>query len=87
MTIHLDIPASIEQMIRADGGDVASAVREAALVEFYRRGLISHGLLAESLGMARPEVDALLLQHNVTEDLLSLDELRQQLDDHRRLAG
>lgn len=87
MTVHINIPPSIEDAIRAAGGDVTSAVREAAFVEFYRRGLISHGKLAQELGIARTQVDSLLKRYNVTEDLMTVEELEKQLDTIRRIAG
>lgn len=87
MTIRIDIPTSIEDLIRSTGQEVAEAIREAAFVEFYRRGLISHGRLAEILGIARTQLDALLTRHGVTEDLMTHDELAANLDAARQHFG
>ena len=57
------------------------------LVELYRQGRISHGELAEGLGLSRYETDGVLRRH-VTEDLLSGEELDEQLAGLRtRLAS
>ena len=49
------------------------------MVELYREGRISHGELAEGLGLSRYQADGVLKRHNVTEDLLCSDELAEQV--------
>jgi predicted HTH domain antitoxin len=75
LTISFTIPSGIEEAISRSGGDPASELKEAALVEMYRTGRISHGELAHGLSISRSEVDAVLRRHNVTEDLLTNEEL------------
>jgi predicted HTH domain antitoxin len=87
MAIKIELPDAIEDKLRADVGDLAVAGKEAMLVELYRQGKISHGELAESLGVSRYETDAVLRRHNVTEDLLASDELDEQLAGLRKLVG
>lgn len=87
MTISFHIPPSVEQAIAGSGGDAAGQLKEAGLVELYRQGKISHGQLAEGLGISRPEADAVLKRHNVTEDLLTPEELGTQLSRLRKLVG
>jgi len=55
MAIRIELPSAIEERLRADLGDLAVAGKEAMLVELYRQGRISHGELAESLGLSRYE--------------------------------
>jgi predicted HTH domain antitoxin len=43
-------------------------------VELYRQGQISHGALAECLGVSRTDADAVLERHGVTEDLPTIDD-------------
>jgi hypothetical protein len=86
MAILIDLPDPIERKLRADLGDLDCAGKEAMLVELYRLGRISHGELAESLGLSRYETDGLLKQHHVTEDLLTSDELAGQVAGLRKLV-
>ncbi len=78
-TITFDIPDNIEQHLAAAGSNVDAAAKEAVIVELYRRGQISHGSLAECLGLSRHEADALLGRHHVTEDLLDPEEYGEQM--------
>ncbi len=50
-----------------------------AAKEYHQRGL--------SLGMTRFETDDLLKRHLVTEDLITAEELREQIATLRRLIG
>jgi predicted HTH domain antitoxin len=85
MGINIELPSEIEARLRAELGDVASAGKEAMLVELYREGKISHGDLAEALGLSRYEADGVLKRHGVTEDLLTSEELAEQLSRLRKL--
>jgi len=78
MSFQIELPTTIEDKLRAQVGDLAAAGKEAMLVELYRQGKISHGELAEGLGLSRSQADAVLKRHNVTEDLLSSEELAEQ---------
>ena len=66
---------------------MAVAAKEAALVELYRQGQLSHGKLAEGLGISRYETDAVLKRHNVTEDLLTREEFDDQVSGLRKALG
>lgn len=87
MAISFNIPASIERAIVLAGADPASELKEAGLVELYRLGRISHGELAEGLGISRFETDSVLRRHNVSEDLLTGDELATQVSRLRKLGA
>ena len=87
MSVSFDLPESIEKQLRAELGDLDAAAKEAALVELYRQEQLSHGKLAECLGISRFETDAVLRRHRVTEDLLTVDELDEQLGSLRKLLG
>lgn len=87
MTISFHIPPEIERAIAGSGRDPAVELKEAALVQFYRLGRISHGELAEALGISRSETDVLLRRHRVAEDLLTSEELSAQVERLRKLAG
>lgn len=78
-TISFDLPDSVERHLATLSDTADAAAKEAVLVELYRQGQLSHGVLAECLGLARLEVDALLSRHGVTEDLPTVAEFREQL--------
>lgn len=82
-TVSFQLPERIEQQLRLELGDLEAVAKEAALVELYRQGQLSHGKLAEGLGISRYEADAVLKRHNVTEDLMSRDEFDQQVSSLR----
>ena len=86
-TVSFQLPDGIEQQLRRELGDLDTAAKEAALVELYRQGQLSHGKLAEGLGISRYETDAVLKRHNVTEDLLSREEFDQQINDLHKTLG
>ncbi len=87
MTISFQLPDDIEKQLREELSGLDQAAKEAALVELYRQEKLSHGKLAESLGISRYETDAVLKRHNVTEDLLTLEEFDEQIADLRKLAA
>ena len=87
MAIEIQLPNSIEEKLRLQLGDVAMVGKEAMLIELYRQGKISHAELAEGLGLSRYETDGVLRRHNVTEDLLSREELAEQRARLRKLTG
>jgi hypothetical protein len=78
-TITFEIPDNVEQHLAASVSDVDAAAKEAAVVELYRQGQLSHGVLAECLGLSRIEADAVLTRHHVTEDLLTAGEFQEQM--------
>jgi hypothetical protein len=87
MSITFDLPAAFEQQLRRDVTNLDVLAKEAALVELYRQGMISHHQLGLSLGMTRFETDGLLKRHHVTEDLITAEELGEQIATLRRLIG
>jgi hypothetical protein len=69
MAVTFDLPSDIEQSLRHEFGDLAQAAKEAALVELYRQGRVTHQDLSRALELSRLEAEALLKRHGVTEDL------------------
>jgi predicted HTH domain antitoxin len=87
MAVSFELPNDIEQSLRHELGDLGQAAKEAALVELYRQGQISHHDLSRALGNSRLETEAVLKKHRVTEDLptqmeheAALKRLRAQSD-------
>jgi predicted HTH domain antitoxin len=85
INIALNLPPDVEERLRTESGDLSTAAREAFAIELFRRGILSHHDLGQSLGLDRFETDALLKRHKVTAhalkhedvdaDVKSLDEL------------
>jgi predicted HTH domain antitoxin len=86
MSISFSLPQPIESQLRAQLGNLDQAAKEAAVVELYRQGRLSHGELAESLGTSRDNANAVLKQHGVTEDLIGIDEFNEQAAQLRKLS-
>jgi hypothetical protein len=78
-TIVFELPDNVREHLSSIMADAGSAAKEAAGVEMYRQGQLSHGALAECLGLARDELDALLKRHRVVEDLQTVEEFDQAL--------
>ncbi len=87
MAITIELPSAIEEKLRADAGDLAAAGKEALMIELYREGRISHGELADALGLSRSQADEVLSRRGVTEDLLTSAELAEQVAGLRKLLG
>lgn len=87
MSITFDLPPELERDLRRQLGDIEQAAKEAALVELYRQLKLSHGQLANALGLSRDELNALLKKHNVTEDLITVDDFDEQMSSLRKLLG
>ena len=79
MTVTFSIPPNVERLLVEDGQDLNLAAKEAALLDLYRREKISHGELAQALGLSRCATDGVLKKHAVTEDLITPEELKAQV--------
>jgi hypothetical protein len=79
MAITFDIPADLEESLGRQFGNLNQASKEAALVELYRQGKISRPELSRSLDLSRYETDSLLKMHGVTEVLIPVEQLNEQL--------
>ena len=86
MSVSFSLPGPLEEMLRAQVGNLDDAAKEAALVEMYRQGSLSHHQLAMALGLNRFEINAVLKRRNVTEDLLTQEEFDEQMAALRRLV-
>ena len=86
MSLTLDLPAEVEAAARASYGDPAAAVSELVLIDLYRRGRISAGRLAETLGLARMGVEDWLAERGVSNSY-DVGGAGEGLSDPRRLAG
>ena len=87
MTVTVELPAEVEQRLRAESPDLESEAKEALLVELYRQDRLTHVELSEALGLDRFECDAVLKRHSVSKDLPTADEIEEGLQRLRQLVG
>ena len=79
-TISLEIPDVAFATMRMDGAEMASEMRNAALVKGYELGKISQGRAAEILGMSRCAFIDLLGRYQVSPFQCTSDELIHELN-------
>lgn len=87
MVVTIQLPADVEQRLRAECADLDSEAKETMLVGLYRQEKLSRYELSLALGLTRFETDALLKKHRVTEDLPTPEELEEDLRRARELFG
>ena len=79
MAVTVQLPADLEERLRAQTPDLDSEAKEAMLVELYRQDRLTHHELCRALGLDRFETEAILKKHNVTEDLPTDEEYEAAL--------
>jgi predicted HTH domain antitoxin len=89
MTISLtvNLPPEVEQQLRAESGDLGSAVRESFAINLFRRGILTHHELGQVLGIDRFETDALLKRNGVTEYLLTHEDIDADVSGLKEFLG
>jgi hypothetical protein len=83
LNVTLNLPADLEEKLRRETPNLDADVREAYLLELFRRERLSHYELSRVLGLDRFETDAWLKRHGVFEGSLTMADLeadRQTLD-------
>jgi predicted HTH domain antitoxin len=75
VNISVSLPPDVEERLRTESGDLSTAAREAFTIELFRRGILTHRELGQSLGLDRFETDALLKRHQVTERALTHEDV------------
>jgi predicted HTH domain antitoxin len=86
MAVTIQLPADVEERLRAENPDLDVEAKEAMLIELYRQDKLSHYELAQTLGLDRFETDGVLKKHNVAVDLPSAVEIEQGLQRLRAIA-
>ena len=57
ITLTVNLPPEVEERLRAESGDLSSAIRESFAVNLFRRGILTHHDLGQVLGLDRFETD------------------------------
>jgi hypothetical protein len=79
--VSLELP---ETVLAALGNDVDKAghqVLEALVVELYRNRRLTYRQVGQALGLTRYETDGVLKRHQVSEDLMTVEEFSRQVGD------
>jgi hypothetical protein len=87
MIVTVELPADVEQRLRAETSDLESDAKKAMLVELFRQERLSHYELSQALSSDRFETDAVLKRHNVTVDLPTAEEIEEGLRRLRKLMS
>jgi len=87
MTVSFQLPASVEEKLRAQTPDISSDAKEAYAVELFRLGRLSHYELSQVLGLDRFQTNACLKRHNVIEGSLTMQDLEDQTQTLDRVLG
>ena len=75
MAVTIELPAEVECKLRAQTPDLAESLKEAAALELFRRGALSHFELSQVLGRDRFETDAYLKSHGIFEGSLTSEDI------------
>jgi predicted HTH domain antitoxin len=65
MAITFQLEDALESQLRRDLGNLDEAAKEALLIEAYRRGKLSIGRLARTLGIGVLQADEWLAKHGI----------------------
>ena len=79
LTVTLNLPPDVEEKLRQETSDLNKDVKEAYVLELFRRGKLSHYELSRILGLDRFETDAYLKRHNVFEGSLTMEDVEADL--------
>ncbi len=87
MNLTVNIPDDLGDRLAADGDDLARRALEGFALEEYKADRITKPELRRLLGFeTRYELDGFLKAHAVVEDLPTLADLKQDLQDLRSLG-
>lgn len=87
MHLSIDIPKPLEDVLRAEWGDLDLAAKESLIIESYRTGKLSIGQVATVLGFeTRYQAEQWLGQHGVNWNY-ALEDLRADRETLGKLFG
>lgn len=87
MAVTFQLPADVEEKLRAQRSDLELEAKEAYVLDLFRRGKLTHFELSKVLGLDRVATDAFLKQHNVYEGSLTFDDLEADQKTLKRVLG
>jgi predicted HTH domain antitoxin len=87
MSVTFQLPDEVEQRLRAESPNLDAELKEAAALELFRQGKLSHYELSRVLGLDRFETSAYLQRHHVLEGTLTMEDLDEQAKTLERVLG
>jgi predicted HTH domain antitoxin len=87
MSVTFQLPDEVEQRLRAESPNLDAELKEAAALELFRQGKLSHYELAQVLGLDKYETNAYLKRHNVYEGSITMEDLEADRQTLGRLLG
>jgi predicted HTH domain antitoxin len=87
LNVTLDLPAEVEDRLRRETTSLEADVKEAYVLELFRRGRLSHFELSQALGLDRFETDAFLQRHQVWDGSLTMKDLEADRQTLERVMG
>lgn len=89
MTISfaVNLPPDIEERLRAEDPDLSATIRDAFAIDLFRRGILTHHGLGQTLGLDRFETDALLKRHHLIEQSLTHEDVDADVKSLDRLLA
>jgi hypothetical protein len=85
--VTLDLPSDLLERLQHESADLQADVKEAFLLDLFRRGKLTHFELSQALGLDRFETDAYLKKHNVYEGSLTMEDLENDRKTLEELFG
>ena len=73
MTISIQIPERLEELLRKEMGDLDQVAKEALAIEAYRSEKLSIGQVAELLGLTVYEAEGVMKQRGINAPLTLAD--------------
>ncbi|MFM9958114.1 MAG: UPF0175 family protein [Phycisphaerales bacterium] len=84
MTLSVQLSPEIESLLKRINADPSEVLKASALVDLYRRGLLTHHQLGTAMGLSRFDTDVLLKRHGVP---LEIDPATIDAEAERILRG
>lgn len=78
--LRVSFPDDVFASLRKSPVEVEQEIRVAAVIDWYRRGLISQGRAAELAGMARAELLDALAARQIDVFHVDIEELKREID-------
>ncbi|HEY2412797.1 MAG TPA: UPF0175 family protein [Pirellulaceae bacterium] len=89
MSLHvvLELPPELEQRLRQQSDNLNADIKEAYLLELYRRDKIDRPELSAALRLDRFDTEALLKHHNIFRGSLTMEDLENDRKTLESLFG
>lgn len=79
-TLTVEFPESLFDTLHRSPKELAAEVRIAAVIDWYRRGLVSQGRAAELAGLARADFIDALAARQIDVASIDFDTLDEEID-------